>query len=172
MAEGPRDKLLYKTAPSRLISAHLYLLASLLAALSGLMTFDILSFELPVVLGLDLNLYLPLFLATLALLVLIYGELKRITRRYMVFERRVARREGILSKRIQFMPYNKVERVELRQSIIKRLFGIGDIIIDTGEDSIVFGSIRRPGTVEGLISERLASLDLQPSPERASSSSL
>ncbi len=111
--------------------------------------------DLPSVLGRDLDTLLPLLLAVLALVSFIYAELKRIMRRYMVFETRVARREGILSKRIQYMPYNKVERVVLNQSIIKRIFGLGDIIVDTGEDAIVFGAVRRPGKVEGLLAERV-----------------
>lgn len=150
-----RDKLLYKTAPSRLIFAHLYFVAFLLAGISAALSFGFLDVDLPTFLGRDLDLYGPLALAVLGLLIFIYAELKRIMRRYMVFESRVARREGILSKRIQYMPYNKVERVVLNQSIIKRIFGLGDIIVDTGEDSIVLAAVRRPGKVESLLAERV-----------------
>jgi uncharacterized membrane protein YdbT with pleckstrin-like domain len=76
----------------------------------------------------------------------------------MVFESRVARREGILSRRIQYMPYSKVERVELNQSILKRLFRIGDLIVDTGEDSIVLEAIRNPDKVESILSEQVSRL--------------
>lgn len=155
MTETVRDRLLYRTAPSRLIFFHYYLLIGVLAALSVGMSLGFMEFDLPAVFGFDLNIYLPLVMAVLALLLFFYAELKRILRRYMVFENRAARREGILSKKIQYMPYNKVERVELNQSIIKRIFGIGDIVIDTGEDQITFQAIRRPGKVERLVSERV-----------------
>lgn len=155
MTEPVRDRLLYKTAPSRLISFHYYLLIIVLASLSAGMSLGFLEFNLPAVLGFELNVFLPLVMAGLALLLFFYAELRRILRRYMVFENRAARREGILSKRIQYMPYNKVERVELNQSIIKRIFGIGDIVIDTGEDHIVFKAVRHPAKVERLVSERV-----------------
>ncbi|MFQ5837441.1 MAG: PH domain-containing protein [Thermoplasmata archaeon] len=158
MGEREFDKLLYKAAPSRIISLHLYLLTAILAGLSASMSLDILSLGLPIVAGADLNVMLPLSLGVLSLIVFFYAELKRLTRRYMVYENRVARREGILSKRIQYMPYNKVERVELNQSIVKRLFGIGDVVIDTGEDSIVLEAIRNPARVESMLAERLSFL--------------
>jgi uncharacterized membrane protein YdbT with pleckstrin-like domain len=100
----------------------------------------------------------------LAFLAYLTAELKRITRRYMVLEHRLARREGILSKRVQYMPYNKVERVELRQSILKRLFGIGDLVIDTGEDSIVFQAVRNPVKVERAVAKQLQKLRASPTP--------
>lgn len=149
------DKLLYKTAPSRLIFAHIYFFAFLLAGVSAALSLDLLAVDLPTVLGRDLDTLAPLALALLALVSLFYAELKRIMRRYMIFSTRVARREGILSKRIQYMPYNKVERVVLNQSIVKRIFGLGDIIVDTGEDAIVLAAVRRPGKVEGLLAERV-----------------
>lgn len=162
--ESLQDHLIYKTAPSRLVSAHFYFFAFLAAGLSAALTLGFLELTLPVLGPIDLNLYLPLFLAVLGLVLFLYAELRRLLRRYMIYERRAARREGILSKRIQYMPYNKVERVELNQSIIKRIFGIGDVVIDTGEDSMVFASVRRPSKVEHLIAERLASRDLSTTP--------
>ncbi len=160
MGEEEYDKLLLKTAPSRLISAHFYLLTFILAGLSGSMSLDFLTLDLPQVAGFDLRGLLPLILGVLALLLFLYAELRRITRRYMIYERRVARREGILSKRVQFMPYGKVERVELNQSILKRIFGIGDVYVDTGEDSLIFKSVRNPGRIEALVSERLSRFDV------------
>ncbi len=158
MSESEFDKLLYKTAPSRLIAFHFYILTFLMAGLSASMSLDILQLDLPEVMGISLGLYLPLLLGVFAILAFAYAELKRITRRYMVFENRIARREGILSKRVQYMPYTRVERVELNQSILKRIFGIGDVVIDTGEDSIILEAVRKPGKVEELVSERLSRL--------------
>ncbi len=160
MGDTPEDRLIYRTAPSRLIFFHYYLLIVILAGLSAGMSLGYLQFDLPDIAGFDLDLYVPLAAAVLALLLFFYAELKRMLRRYMVFENRVARREGILSKRIQYMPYNKVERLELNQSIIKRIFGIGDLHIDTGEDKMIFQAIRRPANVERLVSERLVAADI------------
>ncbi len=57
------------------------------------------------------------------------------------------------------MPFNKVQRLELNQSVLKRIFGVGDLHIDTGEDSIVFRAIRRPAQVERIVSELLVASD-------------
>ncbi len=156
MSNKEFDRLLYRTAPSRIIFIHFYLLAFILAGFSGSLSLGALSLNLPEIAGTDLNTILPLALAAFSLLLFMYTELKRITRRYMVYENRIARREGILSKRIQSMPYNKVERVVFNQSILKRLFGIGDVIINTGEDSIIFEAVRNPGRMESIVSERLS----------------
>ena len=49
-----------------------------------------------------------------------------------MYDRRVGVDEGILRKRVQYMPFSRVERIEINQSLIGRLFGIGKVIVDTG----------------------------------------
>lgn len=164
MASGLSDRLLWHGAPSRLIFLHFYLLMLLLIGLSLSISLGFFDPGLPPVGGTDLNATLALAAALVAFLAYLTAELKRITRRYMVLEHRLARREGILSKRVQYMPYNKVERVELRQSILKRLFGIGDLVIDTGEDSIVFQAVRNPVKVERAVAKQLQELRASPPP--------
>ncbi len=158
MASGLSDRLLWRGAPSRLIFLHFYLLMIFLAGMSLSISWDLLNPGLPTIGGYDLNVILGLTAALLAFFSFLAAELKRITRRYMVLEHRVARREGILSKRVQYMPYNKVERVEVRQSILKRIFGIGDLVIDTGEDSVVFQAVRNPVKVERAVAKQLREL--------------
>ncbi|MFQ5986288.1 MAG: PH domain-containing protein [Thermoplasmata archaeon] len=158
MASGLSDRLLWRGAPSRLIFLHFYLFMLLLAGLSVSLSWGFLNLGLPAVGGYDLNAVLALGTALLAFVIFLVAELKRITRRYMVLEHRVARREGILSKRVQYMPYNKVERVEIRQSILARLFGIGNLFVDTGEDSLVFQAVRNPAKVERIVAKQLKEL--------------
>ena len=158
MASGLTDRLLWRGAPSRLVFLHFYLLMGLLAGLSLSISLGYINPGLPSMGGYDLNAILALVAGLLAFVAYLTGELKRITRRYMVLEHRVARREGILSKRIQYMPYNKVERVEIRQSVLARLFGIGNLIVDTGEDSLVFQAVRNPAKVERIVAKQLRQL--------------
>ncbi|MFQ5920075.1 MAG: PH domain-containing protein [Thermoplasmata archaeon] len=158
MASGLSDRLLWRGAPSRLIFLHFYLLMLLLAGLSLSISLEYLNPGLPTVAGYDLNAILALAAALLSFMTFLVAELKRITRRYMVLEHRVARREGILSKRVQYMPYNKVERVEIRQSILARLFGIGHLHVDTGEDSLTFQAVRNPARVERIVAKQLKEL--------------
>lgn len=161
MAEE-EDKVLYRTAPSRLIFAHLYFLTALLAGGSTALSLRFVDLGLPEVAGFDLDLVLSLVAGVFAFVSFIVAELKRITRRYLVLEHRVARREGILSRRVQYMPYTKVERVELNQSILKRLFGLGDLLVDTGEDHIVLEAIRHPDRVERILAERVRNVRTPP----------
>ncbi len=158
MASGLTDRLLWRGAPSRLIFLHFYLLMILLAGSSLSISLGYINPGLPLISEYELNAILALVTGLLAFVAYLTGELKRITRRYMVLEHRVARREGILSKRIQYMPYNKVERVEIRQSILARLFGIGSLIVDTGEDSLVFQAVRNPAKVERIVAKQLREL--------------
>ncbi|MCJ2532046.1 MAG: PH domain-containing protein [Candidatus Thermoplasmatota archaeon] len=158
MASGLSDRLLWRGAPSRLIFLHFYLLVILLAGVSLSISWELFNPGLPMMGGYDLNVILGLTAALLAFFTFLAAELKRITRRYMVLEHRVARREGILSKRVQYMPYNKVERVEIRQSILARLFGIGNLYVDTGEDSLTFQAVRNPVKVERIVAKQLKEL--------------
>jgi uncharacterized membrane protein YdbT with pleckstrin-like domain len=162
MASGLSDQLLWRGAPSRLIFLHFYLLMLILAGVSLAISWDVLTLGLPTVAGYDLNAIVALLAALLAFITFLVAELKRITRRYMVLEHRVARREGILSKRVQYMPYNKVERVEIRQSILARLFGIGNLYVDTGEDSLTFQAVRNPVKVERIVAKQLKELRSSP----------
>jgi uncharacterized membrane protein YdbT with pleckstrin-like domain len=162
MASGLSDRLLWRGAPSRLIFLHFYLLMLILAGVSLAISWDFLTLGLPTVAGYDLNAIVALLAALLAFVTFLVAELKRITRRYMVLEHRVARREGILSKRVQYMPYNKVERVEIRQSILARLFGIGHLYVDTGEDSLTFQAVRNPVKVERIVAKQLKELRSSP----------
>ncbi|MFQ5908854.1 MAG: PH domain-containing protein [Thermoplasmata archaeon] len=155
MASGLSDRLLWRGAPSRLVFLHFYILMLILAGVSLAISWEFLNPGLPTVAGYDLNAIVALLAALLAFVTFLVAELKRITRRYMVLEHRVARREGILSKRVQYMPYNKVERVEIRQSILARLFGIGNLYVDTGEDSLTFQAVRNPVKVERVLAKQL-----------------
>ena len=51
------------------------------------------------------------------------------------------------------MPFNRVERVEVTQSIIGRIFGIGNVVVDTGDDHVVLKSIRGPSKTEQIVSQ-------------------
>jgi len=67
-----------------------------------------------------------------SVLLYIVSEMRRISHRYTIYDHRVGVAEGILRKRVQYMPFSRVERIEINQSLIGRLFGIGKVIVDTG----------------------------------------
>lgn len=95
------------------------------------------------------------FLVFLALLLLIIAELKRISTKYVVTDFRVIRHDGILRRRENVMPYTKVERVELLQSLLDRVLRIGTVVLDTGEDQILIAHVRSPRTIQQTIMTRI-----------------
>jgi len=96
------------------------------------------------------------FLGFLGLLLVLAAELKRITIRYTITDSRVIRTEGIVRRKTNQMPLNKIERVELDQGLVQRILKLGDLVIDTGEDTITLGSIRHVGLVQDELSKHVA----------------
>lgn len=158
MADRATDRLLLRTAPSRVLHFPLYVVSISLAGLSLALSTRLLALGLPTVAGYALDLLLALGAGVVSFLLFLLAELKRLTRRYLVYEHRVARREGILSRRIQYTPYAKVQRVELVQPFLQRILGIGDLLIDTGEDMIALEAVRNPTRVERILAERMTLL--------------
>jgi uncharacterized membrane protein YdbT with pleckstrin-like domain len=72
-------------------------------------------------------------LATVVLLVLTYaaGWIRRKTTRYLVTDRRIQIRTGIATRRERTTHVDRVQNVNLNQSIAQRILGIGDIEWDT-----------------------------------------
>jgi uncharacterized membrane protein YdbT with pleckstrin-like domain len=72
-------------------------------------------------------------LATAVGLVLTYvvGWIKRQTTRYLVTDRRIHIRTGIMSRNERTTHVDRVQNVNLRQSIVQRMLGIGDVDWDT-----------------------------------------
>jgi len=71
--------------------------------------------------------------ATAIGLVLTYvvGWIKRQTTRYLVTDRRIHIRTGIMSRNERTTHVDRVQNVNLNQSIIQRMLGIGDVDWDT-----------------------------------------
>lgn len=74
-----------------------------------------------------------LSLATVVLLVLTYvgGWVLRMTTRYLVTDRRIQIRTGIASRRERTTHIDRVQNVNLSQSLFQRILGIGDVDWDT-----------------------------------------
>jgi uncharacterized membrane protein YdbT with pleckstrin-like domain len=72
-------------------------------------------------------------IATAIGLVLTYvvGWIKRQTTRYLVTDRRIHIRTGIMSRNERTTHVDRVQNVNLSQSIVQRMLGIGDVDWDT-----------------------------------------
>ena len=62
---------------------------------------------------------------------LVGGWIRRQTIRYVVSDRRIGIRTGIVSRNERTTHLNRVQNVAMRQGVIQRLMGIGDVDWDT-----------------------------------------
>jgi len=106
-----------------------------------------------------LQTYLGVLLGLLGLAAVLYAEFSRLTIRYTVTDSRIIRKDGIIRRRTNQMPFNKIERVELDQGLIQRIFNLGDIVLDTGEDTIVLQSLGNVEVVQEELSRQVAAHD-------------
>lgn len=158
MYEG--EKTLLVTRPTRLISLRYYASMVLALILAGALYFRVIqafvpSFPDPSFGGYALSTLLATFLAFLALLAFLAGELTRKTTRYIITDNKVIREDGILNKNTKMAPYTQLERVDLSQTLVQRILKIGTIVIDTGDDSLTIDMVRNPRQVQDLLSNRI-----------------
>lgn len=154
----PSEKTLIVTRPTRLMSAHYYLFATLLFAAAIVAYLDPWGWVPDGwALGpLSFQAFLGLLLVAIGFPFILAAELRRLGAQYVVTDARVIRRDGILRRRLNQIPYHKVERVELNQGIIARIFRIGDVVIDSGEDQVVFAAVGAARTVHDTIAHQVS----------------
>ena len=152
------EQTLLTTRPTRYIAFHYYLLALLSLILAPLLYFPPFILDAiprytigPVTTG-DILLVVFLFLALYSF---VRAELKRATTFYVITDNKIIRRDGILSKNTQMIPYTQLERVDLNQSLGQRILHIGTVVVDTGDDTMKIDHIPHPEKVQQLLSQRL-----------------
>lgn len=152
------EQTLLTTRPTRYIAFHYYLLALLSLILAPLLYFHPFILDAiprytigPVTTG-DILLVVFLFLALYSF---VRAELKRATTFYVITDNKIIRRDGILSKNTQMIPYTQLERVDLNQSLGQRILHIGTVVVDTGDDTMKIDHIPHPEKVQQLLSQRL-----------------
>jgi uncharacterized membrane protein YdbT with pleckstrin-like domain len=88
------------------------------------------------------------------------GWIKRSTTRYTVTDSRIHIRTGIVSRREHSTQLVRVQNVNVTQSIVQRLLGIGNVDWDTAgteetEAEFRFGGIDDPSALVRVVDERL-----------------
>jgi len=158
--DGPlmAEAALLSLRPTRLASIHLYFFAALLWFLAVLAFLNVYNVIPDWDVGIRLKSAAAALLGFLGLLFVLFAEVKRLATRYLLTDSRIVRRDGILRRRTQEMPLNKIERVEVDEGIVQRILRFGDVVIDTGEDSVTFASVRNVRSIESEISKRIAAV--------------
>jgi len=78
--------------------------------------------------------------------------------RYFLTDYRVVKRTGIFTKKIIYVPYDKIQNVRIDKTVTERLIDIGDIYIDTagGEGAeMVMEDIPDPERIHNLILQKM-----------------
>ncbi|VVC72211.1 Bacterial PH domain protein [uncultured archaeon] len=104
--------------------------------------------------AIGLVLILLILTSPIGLAVILYIELKRRGTTYLVTDRRIIKEVGIFGKASTTTIYSKITDIGMRQSAIQRIFGIGNIYIDTagGDDmEIVIRGVGGVKRVKGEI---------------------
>ncbi len=92
--------------------------------------------------GIALKTVLAWFLGFLGLLAVLIAEVRRLTVHYILMDNRIITQNGIIRRSTAEIPYTQIERVELKQGLLQRMLGYGNILIDTGDDMMTFASLR------------------------------
>ncbi len=152
------EQTLMTMRPTRYIAFHYYVLFLLSLILAPLVFLHPWYFDLipGTVLGpVTLRDILAGLLLLLALYCLIRAELKRATTFFVITDNKIIRKDGILSKNTQMVPYTQLERVDLNQTFGQRILHIGTVVVDTGDDVLNLDHIPHPEKVQQLLSARL-----------------
>ena len=73
---------------------------------------------------------------------------------FVVTSQRIYIEEGVISKVSTELPLGKINDVSMRQTLLQRIVGAGDIVLLTGNDlTTSFQNMARPDTVREAISE-------------------
>ena len=75
---------------------------------------------------------------------------------FAVTNKKVLAKSGIISRGTDELQLKKIEGVDVRQGVIDRMLGMGDIILSgTGSQKVVFAGIDNPLAVKKLIDSRI-----------------
>lgn len=97
--------------------------------------------------------YLAVWLPVIALLIFtVVSWLKRALIEMVCTNKRVVKRTGIINVTTEELHRERIESVEIRQSIFGRIFNYGDILFSgTGTSKVVFNFINQPRLMKQII---------------------
>lgn len=94
----------------------------------------------------------------ISMVIFLFWWIKETTTTLTVTDKRIILRKGILSKYTNEIFHNNVKNVEVRQTVLQRIFGIGYIGISSAGQSgyeIQIDGIREPDQVKQIIYEHV-----------------
>jgi uncharacterized membrane protein YdbT with pleckstrin-like domain len=142
----PGEHVIYEGHPSWRSTLGFYLLGLLAAAAAGAIAYFASGAGLAAAVG-----------GGVLLVALIVGWLRRITTRYLITNRKLQIRHGILSKNVEHTRVERIVDVTVRQSVWQRILAIGAVDFDNasgqGQDLFRFTGIASPYEVTQAVNQ-------------------
>lgn len=92
----------------------------------------------------------------LTLLLPAISVIERYFTEYAVTSQGVLVKRGIIRRKVSRISIKKIEGVDLRQTILGRIFNYGTIVVrGTGSDAVVFDSVGSPVVFQSLINNQI-----------------
>ena len=144
----PGEHVIYEGHPSWRSTLGFYLLGLLAAAAAGAIAWFATDEDEAITAAVAGGVFVVVLLA---------GWLRRITTRYLITNRRLQIRHGILSKNVEHTRIDRIVDVTVRQSIWQRMLAIGAVDFDNasgqGADLFRFTGIGRPYDVTQAVNQ-------------------
>ncbi len=141
------EKILWKGRRSRksyIFSYFLALIFLILGAIVFLGFFPSLA---------ELSIYVSLLLVSAGLVLITSKELKRILVKYTLTTSRIIKEEGIINKKMDYIPYQMIEKISLTNKWYERILRTGSLVVDTGEENFTIETVDRPEKLEEIINK-------------------
>lgn len=145
MSAQQGESIIYKGHPSWRSMLDFHLAGLVLAALGGVITKLVSSW------GIAAAVFAAILLLSVAV-----GAIRRAAIVYTITDRRLYIRRGILSRREQHTTVDRIQNVEVQQSLLERLLRIGTIAFDTAatdDSEFAFSGIASPRRVAAAVNQ-------------------
>lgn len=76
-------------------------------------------------------------------------------KKFLLTNKRIILKTGIIMRNSKELMLRKCESINVRQSIMGRILGYGDVIVSTGEDKDVFKYVKSPMAFSTRINEQI-----------------
>lgn len=96
----------------------------------------------------------------LGMLIFALGEISRRAETFYVLETGVARGYHLFSTSQKFVEYEKIQNIEVNQSFLENILGIGSLEFDTSGShkvEVAFIAVQNPYKIEKIIREKMVS---------------
>lgn len=150
------EKIVWESRKSRKAFLMSYILAGLLLATGAIFVLGVVNQFLPVVS--DFSLYISAFFVMAGIIIILASEFKRTLVKYSITGTRIIREEGLFNKKIDYIPYQMIEKISSTHKWYERLLKTGSIEVNTGEENFWIESVDHPEKVEEIINRTIGKM--------------